>query len=345
MPSDLEVDRRRTEVLDWYADARHRFLRVEDRFGERIRRVLRERYLSDVKLESRTKTPGSLAEKAATVLDGAFKYDDPRTQITDLVGFRLLVPLVTDLPPVQRMLDGLFTVEEASDRRANDEPDVPGYQSLHLLVRLRPEDRDDVDLSDLGDPVVEIQVRTILQHAWAALQHDLLYKSEREPSDAVRRRLVALAGLLELAEREFVQVRQVHGVDSVSDARSDAGVELDAGWRVETMRRVFGDDEPADADWDRAWGVVLDELGVTSAEELTSALAVDAARAREALRALRTRERWATREYAADLMVRRTLGPAYLQRRSPGAERSPETMAAFLADNEAYAALLDGGPA
>ena len=58
---------------------------------------------------------------------------------------------------------------------------------------------------------IEVQVRSILQHAWAALQHDLMYKGERAPTDQVRRRLIALAGLLELADQEFMSVRLAHG--------------------------------------------------------------------------------------------------------------------------------------
>ena len=57
------------------------------------------------------------------------------------------------------------------------------------------------------DRPVELQVRSILQHAWASLQHDLMYKGERAPTDSVRRRLIALAGLLELADHEFMAVR------------------------------------------------------------------------------------------------------------------------------------------
>ena len=58
---------------------------------------------------------------------------------------------------------------------------------------------------------MELQVRSILQHAWASLQHDLMYKGERTPTDSVRRRLIALAGLLELADHEFMAVRLAHG--------------------------------------------------------------------------------------------------------------------------------------
>ena len=73
---------------------------------------------------------------------GGFKYADPTTQLTDLVGARVLVPLSADVAPVARLVQRLYVVEEMSDQRADSLLDVPGYQSLHFLVRFRDEDRE-----------------------------------------------------------------------------------------------------------------------------------------------------------------------------------------------------------
>jgi ppGpp synthetase/RelA/SpoT-type nucleotidyltranferase len=56
-------------------------------------------------------------------------------------------------------------------------------------------------------------VRTILQHAWAEIEHDIQYKSARALPPALRRRLAALAGLLEIADREFQAIRDEHDSD------------------------------------------------------------------------------------------------------------------------------------
>lgn len=53
----------------------------------------------------------------------------------------------------------------------------------------------------------EIQVRTILQHAWAEIEHDIQYKSVETIPVSIRRRFMALAGLLEIADREFQAVQ------------------------------------------------------------------------------------------------------------------------------------------
>jgi len=46
-------------------------------------------------------------------------------------------------------------------------------------------------------------VRTVLQHAWAEMEHDIQYKSPNAIPTLIKRRFIALAGLLEIADREF----------------------------------------------------------------------------------------------------------------------------------------------
>ena len=64
-------------------------------------------------------------------------------------------------------------------------------------------------------PVLEghrasVQVRTVLQHAWAEFEHDIRYKGN-VPEDAAAdldRRFTLAAGLIELADREFATIRE-----------------------------------------------------------------------------------------------------------------------------------------
>jgi hypothetical protein len=50
----------------------------------------------------------------------------------------------------------------------------------------------------------------LLQHAWAEIEHDLGYKSKNSLPKATRRQFYRLAGLLELADEQFRQLRDAH---------------------------------------------------------------------------------------------------------------------------------------
>lgn len=48
-----------------------------------------------------------------------------------------------------------------------------------------------------------MQIRTILKHAWAEIEHDRNYKYSGVLPDEIKRRFAILAGVLELADKEF----------------------------------------------------------------------------------------------------------------------------------------------
>jgi len=82
-----------------------------------------------------------------------------------------------------------------------------GYQGVHYLVALREQRTSLPEYKRFGGLIAEIQVRTILQHAWAEIEHDIQYKSVETIPLPLRRRFMSLAGLLEIADREFQAVQ------------------------------------------------------------------------------------------------------------------------------------------
>lgn len=313
-------EQRREELRAWFEEHVASFRALEEAFAAHLAGVLREARLDDARVESRTKAVESFLDKA-TRSDGrgGFKYADPTTQLTDFVGARVMVPLSADVAPVARLVQRTYVVEEMSDQRADTLLDVPGYQSLHFLVRLRKEDRP----AGLPDLPVELQVRSILQHAWASLQHDLMYKGERRPTDHVRRRLIALAGLLELADQEFMSVRLAHGDPAgVLDDAHAGGFDVAA---VARWAEAYAGDEPGGepAAWAAALRTVLTELGVTDADDATVLLGGRAGDGPELARTVRATRPWATASYVADLALRDALGEEYAARRRAAQEVAP----------------------
>jgi hypothetical protein len=82
-----------------------------------------------------------------------------------------------------------------------------GYRSLHYVAKL-PEHRITMEHENHKDCKIEIQMRTVLQHAWAEIEHDLGYKSKLSIPDEFKRGFNRLAALLETADVEFGRLKK-----------------------------------------------------------------------------------------------------------------------------------------
>jgi ppGpp synthetase/RelA/SpoT-type nucleotidyltranferase len=156
-------------------------------------------------ITSRAKHPESFERKAAQPSSAnplVAKYDDPMDQITDKSGVRIITYFLSAVSRVSEIIQDQFEVLEA-ETKASSEPDRFGYQSDHYLVRFSSTRDALPEYSRFAGLVAEIQVRTILQHAWAEIEHDIQYKAVATLPHSVRRRFGALAGLIEIADREF----------------------------------------------------------------------------------------------------------------------------------------------
>lgn len=156
--------------------------------------------------ESRAKSPDSLIEK----LNRPGKaYADPLNEVPDLVGVRLVLYYQDNVPQFGELVGQQFLlIEEEGDHQPERySPDQFGYLSMHYIVRLNENRLVLPEWAPFGELRAEIQVRTLLQHSWAAVSHVLQYKREGDVPFALRRKLFRLAGLFELADEEFVAIR------------------------------------------------------------------------------------------------------------------------------------------
>jgi len=164
-----------------------------------LRARLRERGHDVQLIVSRTKSLESLRHK---LLRPEKTYAE-LWDITDLVGLRVVTSLEETVDAVAREVEALWPVDLAhsTDKRRVNDHERFGYRSLHYVCAV-PE--------DAGLPPscrFEIQIRTVLQHAWAEVEHDLGYKATLAVPDVIRRRFARIASLLELADQEFSSIR------------------------------------------------------------------------------------------------------------------------------------------
>jgi len=184
-------------------------------FAEVLRNVLSEafkaNYIQVHSIEARAKAVTSFGRKASGPSEedpNKPKYPNPLADITDLAGARVITFFPRTLQVVDSVLRREFDVTEKSDKaQVLIKEERFGYASVHYLVRLKDNRTSLLEYSRFKGLIAEIQVRTILQHAWAEIEHDIQYKSvDTIPTD-IRRRFMSLAGMLEIADREFQAIQ------------------------------------------------------------------------------------------------------------------------------------------
>lgn len=158
-------------------------------------------------ITSRAKTVESYVKKAQKIDDGKVRYSDPLNEVTDLSGVRVICYNSRDVGRVNDFIRGAFSNQE--DRDVGDEryrQGKFGYQSHHFLALLKPNRLVLPDFREYEGEVCEIQVRTVLQHAWAAIEHRVEYKSSRAGNEERAQLFTALAGLISVADRQFQSI-------------------------------------------------------------------------------------------------------------------------------------------
>jgi len=134
--------------------------------------------------------------------------------ITDLIGIRVICPFLEDLPVVQELIKEKFHVVEVERKGGDHTFREFGYESIHLLITIPQDIVEKAEMYTLksGD-TAEIQIRTILQDAWAEVEHEFVYKAEFIPFDnPLKRKLAAVNASLSLADVIFQEIRSYQRV-------------------------------------------------------------------------------------------------------------------------------------
>ena len=167
--------------------------------------ILREEGIVCNAITCRLKDRDSLSEKIDRKQDKYKSLGD----LTDIAGVRVITYYTEDVDKVAEIVERNFEIdrENSIDKRESLEPDRFGYCSVHYVVEMNQERLTLREYQAFSGLKCEIQIRSVLQHAWAEIEHDLGYKSEVGIPKSIRRNFSRLAGLLEIADKEFQEIR------------------------------------------------------------------------------------------------------------------------------------------
>jgi putative GTP pyrophosphokinase len=167
-------------------------------------------------------------------------YESPIDDVTDFAGVRVVCLYREDVGRIEAIIREEFDVVEKIDKDTERDADQFGYDAVHFIVQLGKKSSG-ARYDDLKTIRCEVQVRTIMQDAWALVQHHLVYKHESEVPKPLQRRLNSLAGLFETADDQFARIRQDRDeyLSAVKESSSDKETFLDTELNLDTIRKYL----------------------------------------------------------------------------------------------------------
>lgn len=199
-------------ILDEYDEKKDELDKCKEELQKKLDNIMKNVQHHDISI--RIKKRSSLENK----IRNKDKYSSLK-DITDIIGIRVITYFEEDIDIVDKIICREFEIDEKNsvDKRVSKSPESFGYSSLHRVVSLKNGESKNIKLEGMK---FEIQIRTILQHAWAEIEHDLGYKNSKLVPKKYRRDFSRVSGLLELADLEFARIKK--GLENYSDEVKEA---------------------------------------------------------------------------------------------------------------------------
>lgn len=203
------------ELTNWYATERPNYKDLAFKVESIITEVLNNENFNYFSISSRAKDLDSFVNKAKKD-----KYKDPKSEIMDFAGIRIITYVKSEVTECCDIIKPLFDIDSCNSLDKSNElgNNMMGYRSVHYVAKLSEDRLKLPEYSRYKDMCFEIQVRTILEHAWADISHDKNYKFNGTLPDDIQRRFNLIAATLELSDREF---------DSISNEISKYQIEVE----------------------------------------------------------------------------------------------------------------------
>lgn len=163
--------------------------------------------------------------------------ESPFEKIQDICGIRVICYYVTDLKEIDKIIRENFQIIDSEYKNEKLKENEFGYLSNHYIVKLKDTWAEVPVFNNLNEYVVEIQVRTILMHAWADISHKLNYK-QKDVDRGFERKLNRLSALFEIADNLFISLKNERQ-EKYSEEIKESNVPEE--YSIDLMRVIFKD--------------------------------------------------------------------------------------------------------
>ena len=163
-----------------------------------------------------------------------------RNLLTDMIGIRAICFYSEEVYEIRRSLKKYFRETEITDKSTQLEKtdDKFGYKSLHLQLVLKSRLEGVAQAHKYRNIKIELQIRTVIQDAWSALDHKIKYKKSIPQN--LKRRINRLSALFEIADDEFLNIQKEISLEERKiDNRLKKGGRIEKSKALDVFRFLF----------------------------------------------------------------------------------------------------------
>lgn len=254
---------KKQQYIDWYKKNNTLYLACAETIERLIKVLLKEGNALYHSIESRIKTEESFLNKCLNE-----RYQDPISEITDVCGLRIITYTNHDVNMIREIIEREFQIDRANsvDKSKQMSEDQVGYLSIHYIATLKKDRTKLAEYYAYEAIKFEIQIRTLLQHAWAEIEHDRNYKFSGELPSEIKRRFYLVAGTLELLDREFEEISK--DIDQYAETvrqetqKGNLKVPIDSTSLSEYLLIKFKDNQKLDRTFNNKDKEIIEELQI-----------------------------------------------------------------------------------
>jgi putative GTP pyrophosphokinase len=190
------------EYAEKYKKCKAQYNKLGINLAQALELFLQENDIKILSINHRVKEDSSFLEKIERK-----HYENPFDEIEDICGIRIICYYQSDVEKISEILRNEFEVVENQDKEKLLKEDQFGYRSTHFIVKIKNDWLKAPNYRQLENLKAEIQIRTVLMHAWAEIEHKLVYKNEKQAPSQFRRKLSRISAKLEEADEQFEELR------------------------------------------------------------------------------------------------------------------------------------------
>lgn len=189
--------------VNWYKKNQQLYKNLASLSEDIIKKILSSKNIETHNIKSRAKEIESFERKIRSEINFS-PYD-----MQDLAGVRIICYTRSDVDQISEIVKNTFDIDERNsvDKTKLLGETKMGYKSIQFVATL-PKSRYELEENRIfKGKRFEIQIRTILQHAWDQIEHDDVYKKVNVTKE-VKRRFNLVSSLLEVADNELEELHK-----------------------------------------------------------------------------------------------------------------------------------------